>query len=125
MGRLGAEAFADQITEGNTNLRAALSWHLRSNNFPPLPAFFIPTCIAAIEAGQDEDWDRELPLPRGCATHKTPVDLDASTCVYGETTDDAKDFGTCEITNIVTWKDDRDVVTAGALIESFHLDSFL
>lgn len=125
MGRLGADAFAEQVEEGNASLRTALSWHLTSNHYPPYPVFFIDTCVAAIEAGRDEDWDLDIPLPKGCATHKVPVNLDATFCVYGETEKDAKDFGACEITNIVTWRDDRDVVRAGDFIESFHLDSFL
>lgn len=116
MGSLNALGFADAVNDGQIKLEQALSWHLTSNHYPPLPTFFIPTCIAAIEAGQDEDWDQEIQLPRGCATHQQPTALDATHC-------DANDG--CEITNIVEWKDGRDVVRAGDLIESFHLDSFL
>jgi hypothetical protein len=125
MGRLGADAFADQVNEGNASLRTALSWHLTSNHFPPLPTYFIPTCIAAIEAGQEENWDLEIPLPRGCATHKESVADDATSCSKAPAFVVVGSDDDCKITNMVEWKDGRDVVTAGALIESFHLDSFL
>ena len=116
MGSLNALGFAAAVNDGDIQLEQALSWHLTSNHYPPLPTFFIPTCIAAIEAGNDEDWDQEITLPRGCKTHQQPVALDATHC-------DTNDG--CEITNIVEWKDGRDVVRAGDLIESFHLDSFI
>lgn len=119
MGSLSAQGFADAVNDGDVQLTTALSWHLSSNHYPALPSFFIPTCIAAIEAGNDEDWDREIQLPRGCAAHKKPTALDATEC------EAHNDEDTCEITNIVEWKDGRDVVRAGDLIESFHLDSFL
>lgn len=122
MGSLSAQGFADAVNDGDVQLTTALSWHLSSNHYPALPSFFIPTCIAAIEAGNDEDWDRELQLPRGCATHKEPVALDATECKHGT---EGNPYGNCSITNIVEWKDGRDVVRAGDLIESFHLDSFI
>ena len=46
-------------------LETAISWHLTSNHYPPLPTIFIPTCLAAISAGQAEDWDFDIPLPVG------------------------------------------------------------
>lgn len=121
MGRLGADAFAELVEDGTAQLDQALSWHLTSNHYPPVPTFFIPTCKAAIEAGQDEDWDREIPLPRGCVTHSV-IGIEPNEA--GEYVHNADD-PTCEITSAITWKDDRDVATASALIESFHLDSFL
>jgi hypothetical protein len=117
MGSLGAQAFAEQVEDGNVSLRAALSWHLRSNHFPPHPLFFIPLAEAAIEAGQDEDWDLELELPKGCVTHKTVVALDATNCTFDDD---------CVIEPVVQWRGREDgLVRAGDVIESFHLDSFL
>lgn len=113
MGRLAAQDMAAHAP----SLEVALGWHLGSNHYPPLPSFFIPTCVAAIEAGNDEDWDREIPLPRFCAVHQRDVAINATECVDGPES--------CDIQAAVTWKDGRDVVRAGDLIESFHLDSFL
>jgi hypothetical protein len=123
MGSLNAQGFADAVNDGLASIDTALSWHLTSNHYPPLPTFFISTCKAAIEAGNDEDWDREIKLPRGCATHQRPVADDWTQEVCPETGTVGK--GECRITNIVEWKDGRDVVRAGDLIESFHLDSFI
>lgn len=121
MGRLSAIGFAEEVASGGISLDTALSWHLSSNHYPPVPTFFIPTCKAAIEAGQDEDWDREIALPKGCVTHSV-VGIEPN--ADGEYVHIEGD-STCEITDAVTWKDDRPVATASALIESFHLDSFL
>jgi hypothetical protein len=61
MGRATAEA----IIETDTTLEEQLAWHLTYNHFPPVPTSMIPTCIEAIEAGHDEDWDRLISLPMG------------------------------------------------------------
>ena len=45
-----------------TDLDTALRWHLQSNHYPPVPLSMLKPCKAAIEAFQDEDWDREIPL---------------------------------------------------------------
>jgi hypothetical protein len=41
----------------------ALNWHLRSNHYPPLPVELIDPAKAAIEAGNDGDFDRLIQLP--------------------------------------------------------------
>lgn len=58
MGYLSALDMADQ-----TDLDTALSWHLRSNHFPPVPAEMIGPCKEAIEAYHSEDLDRFIKLP--------------------------------------------------------------
>lgn len=115
MGALGAAGFAEQVDEGNVSLRNALSWHLTSNHYPPLPSYFIPTAAAAIEAGQEEDWDREIELPRGCRDHSVVLDED-----------NAAEHAECDTDSIVEWRNrDDGKVRAGDVIESFHLDAFL
>ncbi len=42
----------------------ALAWHLSSNHFPPISEVF-DSAVEAIEAGHDEDWDRDIALPDG------------------------------------------------------------
>jgi hypothetical protein len=60
MGYLSAQAMAEA-----TDLRTALGWHLSANHYPPVPATMIDPCIAAIEAGDAEEWDQMIPLPEG------------------------------------------------------------
>lgn len=123
MGSQIARDFAGQVADGNVELEGALSWHLSSNHYPPLPAFFIPTCIRAIEAGQDEEWDLEIPLPLGCVIHQQPLtEVDG---VQVHHPDGAVLDAKCVVEPVVTWKDGRAVVRVGDFIESFHLDSFL
>lgn len=116
MGSLNAQAFAELVEEGGVPLDAALSWHLSSNHYPPVPSFFIGACKEAIAAGQDEEWDAEIELPRGCAEHGV---------IWAAQSGVPDAHLECEVTAAVTWKDDREVATASALIESFHLESFL
>lgn len=63
MGNYNAAAMAEAVGEGLVGLRPALSWHLSSNHYPPVPSSMIGPCIDAIEAAVDEDWDREITLP--------------------------------------------------------------
>lgn len=115
MGSLQAAEFALATTRGELSIESAVSWHLSSNHYPPVPAAFVKSCVAAIEAGQDEDWDLDIPLPKGCNTHHTLLAFDADDCGRED----------CDVLQAVEWKDGRGVARAGDLIESFHLDSFL
>jgi hypothetical protein len=112
---MGALGMAEQVAGGNASLTTAVSWHLSSNHFPPVPAFMVPVAIAAIEAGNDEDWDRELELPLGCVEHKVVI------AGWNET-----EHALCELESVVQWRDREDgKARAGDVLESFHLDSFL
>lgn len=116
MGSLGAIAFAEQVEDGNVSLRAALSWHLTSNHYPPLPSFFIPVAEQAIDLARDEDWDAEIDLPRFCVEHKTLLDSDEARAEHEGHEDDS----------VVEWRNrDDGKVRVGDVVESFHLDSFL
>lgn len=115
MGSLHALAFSEQVEDGNISLTTAVSWHLTSNHYPPLPTFFIPVAVAAIHAAQNEDWDEELPLPLGCVEHRVVL----SPSNEDEHTD-------CEKEPVVQWRDREDgLVRVADIVESFHLDSFL
>lgn len=61
---MGYQSAVSFIEEAPT-LEVALTWHLQSNHYPPLPTSLIPTCIAAIDAFQDEDYERAIELPEG------------------------------------------------------------
>lgn len=115
MGSLGAQGFAEQVEEGNVQLVTALHWHLTANHYPPHPSFMVPLAVAAVEAGQDEEWDRELDLPRACVEHRVILTEANQVEHEGHETD-----------SVVEWRDRTDgKVRASDVIESFHLDSFL
>ena len=65
MGHMGAMGMMGAVEDGMIDLRSALSWHLTSNHYPPVPTIMIDVAMAAIEAGNDEDWDRLIDLPDG------------------------------------------------------------
>lgn len=56
-----------QATEiaGMTDLQTGLHWHLRCNHFPPVPLSMLPICEEAIDAGNEDEWDRMIELPEG------------------------------------------------------------
>ena len=60
MGRMQAEEMKDQL-----GLDQALSWHLRSNHYPPVPLTMLPVCREAIDHANCGDWDTEINLPKG------------------------------------------------------------
>lgn len=115
MGSLNALAFSEQVEDGNISLTTALSWHLGSNHYPPVPQAFVATCREAIFAGREEDWDAEIALPQGCNDCHVLLGLDADLSAHEGH----------DVLQAVEWKDGQSVASAGALIESFHLDSFL
>jgi hypothetical protein len=64
MGNLHAQELASMVGH-EVELRTALSWHLTSNHFPPVPDIMVEPCIEAIENAEIGDWDREISLPEG------------------------------------------------------------
>lgn len=52
---------------GNTHLtmEQAIEIHLTSNHYPPIPAIMVDTCVQAIEACNEGDSGRIIPLPDG------------------------------------------------------------
>jgi len=59
MGSVTAIGLADTTLDLETQLR----YHLQGNHYPPVPVEMIPTCIAAIDAAYDEDYDRLIDMP--------------------------------------------------------------
>lgn len=49
----------------NISIDAGLAYHLQANHYPPVPVSMVEPCIEAIEAYQNEDFDREINLPEG------------------------------------------------------------
>jgi len=65
MGRLQAEEFASLASEGVIGLRQAITWHLTSNHYPPVPVSMVEPCIEAIEYVNAYEGDTEVALPEG------------------------------------------------------------
>ena len=133
MGSLAAQDMA-----AHAPLDLALSWHLSSNHFPPVPAAFAATCAEAIRLAKDGEWDEEVELPMGCNTCRVLIPWDAEIAntewkpgphgigrVIVKVGEPVGHEGHEIVHDAVLWNDDRDVATVAALVESFHLESFL
>lgn len=62
MGHLQAREMAEL---GADDLEQALSWHLQSNHFPPIPLTMVQPCIEAIDAFWEDNLDKQISLPDG------------------------------------------------------------
>lgn len=60
MGYASALEMRDQLER-----KAALEWHLRFNHYPPVPSIMVDVAEAAIDAGNDDEYDRMIDLPEG------------------------------------------------------------
>lgn len=60
MGSLQAREMAELA-----DLDTALTWHLRTNHYPPVPLTMIEPCKQAIDAYWEDDLDRQIPMPEG------------------------------------------------------------
>ena len=59
--------FASDLASGEfvQSLDQQISIHFQSNCYPPIPQVMLPVAIEAIQAVNDEDYDREIALPEG------------------------------------------------------------
>ena len=55
------------------DLSTAISIHLSSNHYPPVPQSMVLPCIEAIEAYWEDDTDREIQLPEGVSYQGLPT----------------------------------------------------
>lgn len=62
MGALQAREMAEM---GSLSIEDAITWHLQSNHFPPIPKSMVQPCIEAIDAYWELDTDRLISLPEG------------------------------------------------------------
>ena len=60
MGYTTAVSLAEDVS-----LDTGIAYHLQSNHYPPVPVAMVQPCIEAIEAYQEEDFDRSISLPEG------------------------------------------------------------
>ena len=59
MGSVTALGIKDTVLD----LETQLLYHLRGNFYPPIPAEMVSTCIEAIDAYYDEDYQRMVDMP--------------------------------------------------------------
>lgn len=60
MGNLQAREMASLA-----DLETAVTWHLRSNHYPPIHTDFVPVALKAIELANEGEYDAELEYPNG------------------------------------------------------------
>jgi len=52
------------LAETTLDLETQLKYHLTGNHYPPVPVEMVQPCIEAIDAYYDEDFDREIDMPK-------------------------------------------------------------
>jgi hypothetical protein len=52
------------IKEMVLDLETQILYHLKANHYPPVPAEMVTACIDAIDAYYDEDYDRNIDMPK-------------------------------------------------------------
>jgi hypothetical protein len=62
MGYMTALDLSDEL---ELDLEMAISIHLRSNHYPPVPLSMVEPCIQAIDAYYDEDINKMIEMPEG------------------------------------------------------------
>ncbi len=64
MGNMTARELAFLGNEG-LGLDTAISFHLTSNHFPPVPTIMVGACVEAIDNANEGEWDKLVQLPEG------------------------------------------------------------
>ena len=59
MGYTTALALADDLS-----MEAGIAYHLQANHYPPVPVAMVQPCIDAIDAYWEEDYQRQIDLPK-------------------------------------------------------------
>ncbi|CAB4185474.1 hypothetical protein UFOVP1119_58 [uncultured Caudovirales phage] len=65
MGNNFATELADKDLFPELDLEMAISMHLQSNHYPPVPLSMVEPCIAAIDAAYEDNWNLEIEMPEG------------------------------------------------------------
>jgi hypothetical protein len=60
MGSVTAIGLQDTVLD----LETQILYHLKGNHYPPVPAEMVAPCIEAIDAYYEEDYDREIAMPK-------------------------------------------------------------
>jgi hypothetical protein len=75
---MGASSLAGMLEVGSVD--QALSWHLSSNHYPPIPSSVIPIAKRAIRLAQQGKWDSLVDL-KGTCTFQGKSKAPVSECV--------------------------------------------
>ena len=62
---MGSTFANDLSSMKDLSLDNAISIHLQSNHYPPVPLSMVPVCIEAIDAYWEDSHDRKIDLPEG------------------------------------------------------------
>ena len=62
---MGYNTALDLSEELELDLEMAISIHLRSNHYPPVPLSMVQPCIDAIDAYYEDDYNLEIEMPEG------------------------------------------------------------
>ncbi|KKN83814.1 hypothetical protein LCGC14_0294670 [marine sediment metagenome] len=65
MGNTQAVGMAEAVADGSVSLDRALSYHLQTNHYPPLPNEVLPIAKHIIETQGEWGWDDAITLPEG------------------------------------------------------------
>ena len=65
MGNNFATELADNDLFPELDLEMAISIHLQSNHYPPVPLSMVEPCIEAIDAYYEEDYNKMIEMPEG------------------------------------------------------------
>jgi len=65
MGRMTAEGYKKSIDDGSLSLENAISIHLSSNHYPPLPSTLVPVALKALTKAKKGEWEKKIRLPEG------------------------------------------------------------
>ncbi len=65
MGNKRAQEFAEMVGSDEISIDNALTYHLRSNHYPPVDRSFIPVAKRAIEKANQGYWTHKLEMPNG------------------------------------------------------------
>jgi hypothetical protein len=65
MGSNLATELADKDLFPELDLESAISIHLRSNHYPPVPLSMVEPCIDAIDAYYEGDYNKLIEMPEG------------------------------------------------------------
>jgi len=81
MGRSMSEGLRDSVNEGICDLDTALSIHLSSNHYPPLPDCVLPLAKQAIQMANEGDWDGEVDLSEAGISWRGQSKAPVSACI--------------------------------------------
>lgn len=62
---MGYNTALDLSEELELDLEMAISIHLRSNHYPPVPLSMVQPCIDAIDACYEDNFNLEIEMPEG------------------------------------------------------------